>query len=41
MLTVGMTAENAGHSGTAIAPILCDQDEFGKTIGEFDSRPPG
>jgi hypothetical protein len=41
MLTAGMTAENAGIAATAIAPILCDQDEFGKTIGEFAPHPAG
>ncbi|WP_407194258.1 hypothetical protein [Bradyrhizobium sp. STM 3566] len=28
--------ENQKIAATAIAPILCDQDEFGKTIGESD-----
>jgi hypothetical protein len=36
MLTAGMTAEKAGKQRrAATAPILCDQDEFGKAIGEF------
>jgi hypothetical protein len=38
MLTAGMTAEMQETAVIAIAPILCDQDEFGKTIGEFDRR---
>jgi len=37
MLTAGMTAEKAGNSVTAIAPILCDHDEFGKAIGQAGS----
>jgi len=35
MLTAGMTAELQEIAATAIAPILCDQDQFGKAIGEF------
>jgi hypothetical protein len=36
MLTAGMTAEKSGKQRrTAIAPILCDQDEIGKAIGEL------
>jgi len=40
MLTAGMTAEKQGNQRRpAIVPILCDQDEFGKAIGEFIRGP--